>query len=178
MSDASAKPRNTPPLILTLRLDQARQLRFDALRQEHFPPERNYLSAHVTLFHHLPGEEVLEIIERLRAIMDGRPPPSVTVDSVASLGRGVAFRLTSPDTLEIRRALATEWRPRLTSQDLNFGGLHVTVQNKVAPAVAQDLLARLRSGFAPHDFLAPGLDLWRYLGGPWEHVHAFDFSAE
>lgn len=175
-SDAPAKHWNPPPLILTLRLDQARQVRFDALRQEHFPPERNYLSSHVTLFHHLPGADVLEIIRRLRAVVDGRPPPLVTVQSVASLGRGVAFRLASPETLEIRRALAAEWLPHLTPQDRNFGGLHVTVQNKVAPEAAHALLARLRSAFAPDEFHAPGLDLWRYLGGPWEHVEAFDFA--
>lgn len=178
MSSAPSHPRNAPPLILTLRLDQARQLRFDALREKHFPPERNHLSAHVTLFHHLPGDEVLEIIGLLRAAVDGRPPPLVTVQSVASLGRGVAFRLASAETLEVRRALAAEWRSRLTPQDLNFGGLHVTVQNKVAPGVARDLLARLQGAFAPDEFHAPGLDLWRYLGGPWEHVQAFDFSPQ
>ena len=45
------------PLILTLKLDQASFTRLDALRQAHFPPERNWLSAHLTLFHHLPGDQ-------------------------------------------------------------------------------------------------------------------------
>ena len=43
------------PLILTLRLDPESQARFDALRRAHFPPERNLLGAHVTLFHALPA---------------------------------------------------------------------------------------------------------------------------
>ena len=43
------------PLIVTLLVDDDAQQHFDALRSEHFPAERNYLRAHVTLFHALPG---------------------------------------------------------------------------------------------------------------------------
>ena len=46
-----------PPLILSAVLDAPVQERLDALRRAHFPPERNHLDAHVTLFHHLPGAE-------------------------------------------------------------------------------------------------------------------------
>lgn len=45
------------PLIVTLALDEQAQARFDALRSRHFPPDRNVLDAHVTLFHALPGEQ-------------------------------------------------------------------------------------------------------------------------
>ena len=48
---------STDPLILTLALDDLSFARFDALRREHFPPTLNRIPAHVTLFHHLPGEE-------------------------------------------------------------------------------------------------------------------------
>jgi len=44
-------------LILTLALDGEAFALFDRLRREHFPPERNVVPAHVTLFHALPGEE-------------------------------------------------------------------------------------------------------------------------
>jgi hypothetical protein len=44
------------PLILTLGLDRASFERFEALRRAHFPPALNRVPAHVTLFHHLPGE--------------------------------------------------------------------------------------------------------------------------
>ncbi|WP_204248378.1 hypothetical protein [Hymenobacter sp. PAMC 26628] len=43
------------PLILTLALDTDSQAYFDELRRQHFPAKINYLAAHVTLFHHLPG---------------------------------------------------------------------------------------------------------------------------
>ena len=45
------------PLILSAVLDGPVQRRLDALRRTHFPPHRNHLDAHVTLFHHLPGAE-------------------------------------------------------------------------------------------------------------------------
>mgnify|MGYP004351873915 CR=1 FL=1 len=42
------------PLILTAQLPADLHRWATALRTEHFPPERNYLEAHVTLFHALP----------------------------------------------------------------------------------------------------------------------------
>ncbi|GAA1871360.1 2'-5' RNA ligase family protein [Pseudonocardia ailaonensis] len=44
------------PLIVTATLDAPTQERFDALRRRHFPSDRNFLAAHLTLFHALPDE--------------------------------------------------------------------------------------------------------------------------
>ena len=46
------------PLIVTLKLDAASFARLDGLRRTHFPAAINRLSAHLTLFHHLPGERL------------------------------------------------------------------------------------------------------------------------
>jgi hypothetical protein len=62
------------PLILTLRMDERSQERFDRLRETHFPPERNYLRAHLTLFHKLPGEREAEISAYLRGVCRDREP--------------------------------------------------------------------------------------------------------
>ena len=43
------------PLSVTAQLPRDLHARYTALRTEHFPPERNYLDAHVTLFHALPA---------------------------------------------------------------------------------------------------------------------------
>ena len=51
-------PSNAAPLILTLTLDEATQAYFNDLRRQHFPPNINYLAAHLTLFHHLPGADL------------------------------------------------------------------------------------------------------------------------
>jgi hypothetical protein len=62
------------PLILTLQMDERSQERFDRLRELHFPPERNYLSAHLTLFHKLPGERETEISTDLREVCREQEP--------------------------------------------------------------------------------------------------------
>lgn len=56
------------PLVLTLKLDQTTFDLFNELRQQHFPPERNFLPAHVTLFHALPGEHELNIRQTLQTL--------------------------------------------------------------------------------------------------------------
>jgi hypothetical protein len=42
---------------LTLKLDQIAFAVLDDLRAQHFPREWNFLPAHVTLFHALPGDQ-------------------------------------------------------------------------------------------------------------------------
>jgi len=163
------------PLILTLRLDAAHQARFDSLREAHFPPERNYLAAHVTLFHKLPGDALSAIAFRLDRLVAQTSPPEVAVEAPYLLGRGVAFRLTSPAADALRSALAQDWADWLTPQDRGKTRLHVTVQNKVLAPEAKALHAALAGAFSPSRFESPGLDLWRYLGGPREHAAGFDF---
>ncbi len=162
------------PLIVTLLLDDAAQQRFDRLRAQHFPPERNHLAAHVTLFHALPGEHIDAVRADLTAAAD-RPPFDVAVTGLRFLGRGVAYTLEPAEVTSVRNGLAAAWAPWLTPQDRQRIAPHVTVQNKVAPAVARALHEQLLAGFVPWTARARGLGLWRYLGGPWEPVgeHAF-----
>jgi 2'-5' RNA ligase len=164
----------TDPLVVTLLLDDAAQARFDRLRAQHFPPERNFLAAHVTLFHALPGEQLDAVRAELAAAAD-RPAFDVAVTGVRFLGRGVAYVLASPEVAELRNDLATAWRPWLTPQDRQPHAPHVTVQNKVAPDVARALHERLLAEFAPETVRARGLGLWRYLGGPWAPVGEHPF---
>ena len=162
------------PLIVTLQLEEAAQQRFDRLREQHFPAERNFLAAHVTLFHALPGEQLDAVRADLADAAD-RSAFDVAVTGVRSLGRGVAYSLASSELAALRAGLVSSWEPWLTPQDRQKHAPHVTVQNKVAPAVARALHERLRAEFVPHDVRARGLGLWRYLGGPWEPVGEFAF---
>ena len=168
-------PGSAAPLVLTLQLDDASQERFDALRRAHFPPERNHLRAHVTLFHALPGEHEDEVRSDL-AVAAQRPAYDVDVVRVRSLGRGVAYDLRSPELTGQREELARRWRPWLTPQDARPHAAHVTVQNKVTPDRARALLRELEASFVPGAVRATGLALWRYLGGPWEPLGAYRFS--
>ena len=163
------------PLVLTLRLDEAAQERFDALRRAHFPPERNHLQAHVTLFHALPGAYEAEVRADLERAA-GRPEYDVDVVRVRSLGKGVAYDLRSPELAAQRGDLARRWQPWLTPQDARPHAAHVTVQNTVTPDLARALLRELEDGFVPYAVRATGLALWRYLGGPWEPLGSYRFS--
>lgn len=164
------------PLILTAALAPAVQDRFDRLRREHFPPERNHLAAHLTLFHQLPGEQ-LDAVAAAVAEAVRRPPPLVEVTGVRFLGRGVAYALRSAELDAVRTGLAERWWPWLGAQDRARHAPHVTVQNKVAPQRARELHARLAAAFVPEAVPVVGLDLWRYLGGPWESLGRHAFTA-
>lgn len=162
------------PLILTLALDDRAQADFDRLRVQHFPPGRNHLAAHVTLFHALPDTVAVreDVAEAAR-----RPPFPIRVGRLRSLGRGVAYVLEAPELTAVRADLAHAWDRLLTAQDRSRHAPHVTVQNKVAPQLARALLEELSQGFEPYDVTATGLALWRYLGGPWEHVRTAPFDG-
>jgi 2'-5' RNA ligase len=163
-----------PPLVVTLLLDEEAQERFDRLREEHFPPERNHVQAHVTLFHALLGEQLDAVRADLAAAAD-REAFDVAVTGLRFLGRGVAYTLGSEELGTLRAGLAAAWGPWLTPQDRQRHAPHVTVQNKVGPAVARALHDRLLAGFVPYRVRARGLGLWRYLGGPWEPVAELSF---
>ena len=169
-SDAGA------PLILTLLMDERSQERFDRLRELHFPPERNYLKAHLTLFHKLPGEREAEISSELRGVCQDREPLTFSVTDLRFLGRGVAYELSSPGLSALRRDLARRWEPWLGAQDRQGFKPHVTVQNKVSPEQARALQKELQATFSPFEVEGLGLSLWRYLGGPWEPAGTYLFG--
>ena len=122
-----------PPLILTLALHPADQARFDRLRTLHFPPDRNFIPAHVTLFHHLPGAELAGIDALLAQEATGVPAFSVEVHGLRFLGRGVAYELRSSALSALRGRLARAWAGWLTPQDAQGFRPHVTIQNKAPP---------------------------------------------
>jgi 2'-5' RNA ligase len=158
------------PLILTLKLDEAAFARFDGERRAWFPERLNFIPAHVTLFHNLPGEELSTVVrdlEREAAAMSAFP---VEVSGLRKLGRGTAYELRSPDLAGLRARLAERWAAWLTTQDRQGFKPHVTVQNKVSPEEARSLYDRLAAEFRPETVRAEGLLLWRYKGGPWDPV--------
>ncbi len=166
-----------PPLILSLQLDPFLFAAADGLRRAHFPPQRNHLAAHVTLFHHLPGDAEAKVVRQLMTTCGPLAPLPVTLPSVRFLGRGVAINVGSDALLRLRGELARAWRPWLTPQDQQGYRPHVTVQNKVDPAEARGLFERLNQTWTPLSGEATGLHLWRYRGGPWEAAGTFPFQG-
>lgn len=173
MTDPAA---TSDPLILTLGMDADTFAFFDGLRRRHFPETLNHIPAHATLFHHLPGPDEAGIIETVAALARVETTPEVAVTGLRFTGRGVAYALASDALSAFRARLAHSFSADLTPQDRQGWRPHVTVQNKVAPDVARALHAELERDFAPFRFTAPGLVLWRYLGGPWERRAAFTFG--
>jgi 2'-5' RNA ligase len=167
-----------PPLILTLQMDESSQEHFDRLRELYFPPERNHLNAHLTLFHKLPGEREAEISTDLREICREHEPLTLAVTGLRFLGRGVAYELSSPQLSALRRELVRSWDPWLGAQDRQGFRPHVTVQNKVSPEQARALHEELQATFSPFEVEGLGLSLWRYLGGPWEQADTFPFGSQ
>lgn len=165
------------PLILTAQLPADLQSWATALRREHFPPERNYLAAHVTLFHALPGFCEGEAIQHMRQLASEFAPVEGRIVGVMSLGGGTAIRLESDGMLRLRTMLAEHFHGLLTEQDQGGKRLHVTVQNKVSCRQAKALQAELAPQVEPRDFAFRGLGLHRYLGGPWELVEDVNFRG-
>jgi 2'-5' RNA ligase len=162
--------------IVTLRLDDESFAAFDALRRRHFPAERNFLAAHVTLFHQLPEDDDAAVPPMLANAAAATAAFPLEFVGPRSLGRGVAFDVRSQALLRLRRRLADAFEPWLTRQDAQGFRPHVTVQNKATAEAARELLAVLTAATdTPRTGQAEGLLLWRYAGGPWDAVDAFAF---
>jgi len=165
------------PLILTAAIDKAAFAFFDGQRSRYFPPERNQLSAHLTLFHALPPSQADEVAVRCRLLARGQPPVAAQATGLMNLGKGVAYRVQAPELVRLRAELADAWLPLLSAQDRGGFSPHITIQNKAEPATARALLAALAATFEPIRFQVVGFDLWRYFGGPWEAAGSFGFRG-
>lgn len=161
-------PPEPAPIIVTALFGHEDQAWFDRQRRAYFPPERNVLAAHCTMFHHLAPELGAELKQRLNALTRGVAAPAARIGGLMNLGRGVAYRIESPDLESARAELADAFASMLTPQDRAGWRPHVTVQNTVEPATAKALLAELSAGFSARPLKIAGLATWWYRGGPWE----------
>lgn len=162
-----------PPLILTLSIDQKTFLFFNTLRKNHFPPDRNFIDAHLTLFHALPNENT--IINEVRNLSNYQEKFEITIKEVVSIGKGVAFKVESDTLALLHKNLQNKWHSFLSPQDKQKIWPHITVQNKVTPEQAQKLLHELRNDLTPFSTPATGLQLFEYLNGPWKLIESFTF---
>lgn len=166
-----------PPFIVTASLPDDIFAWANRLRTEHFPPERNFLKAHVTLFHSLASnlfEELKTVLPRFAA---DAAPPAARLTGLLNFGKGTAIAIKSPGMLAVRERIAEHFHGALTAQDLHEPRLHITVQNKVSKEAAQALQQQLDGTFELKEFAFPGLELHIYRGGPWEHVQSWRFRG-
>jgi hypothetical protein len=162
------------PLVATLVISPPAQEYFNQLRRQHFPALRNYLDAHLTLFHALPDEP--RIVADIKNLAENQQPFEATTQAIVSLGGGTAFKIISPELPLLHQKLQKGWFDSLTNQDRQKRNFHVTIQNKVEPQEAKKLQAAMAPDFSPFRFTVHGIQLWRYLDGPWEFLVKYDFG--
>lgn len=137
------------PLIVTTKMDPQLFEFFTELRRKHFPPERNHLPAHITLFHHLPGERLDEIEEHLKIIASRQYKFALHFPTLKFIGRGTIVEINSSELISLRNKLANQWSDYLTPQDNQKFAPHVTIQNKVAPDEARNIYENLSETWQP-----------------------------
>ena len=169
--------RAVAPLILTARMEAGASAYFDRLRKAYFPAARNFIPAHLTLFHALPGERIGEWEEELAERCWQGETISARATGLRFMGNGVAIVVEAPALVSLHASLAMSWREVLTPQDRQRFNPHVTVQNKVKAAHARQTFDALQAVFEPFAFEIEGLELWHYRGGPWEAASRFPFGG-
>jgi len=159
--------------ILTAELDDNSFAWLDGLRREHFPPKRNFLPAHLTLFHRLSLTQVAS----LRFLEVPSTPIPLHFDQVIFLGFGVAFRVQSADLERLRDAIQTTIGGEFSRQDRQPWKPHVTIHNKESAETARALHRKLQIGFTQRAATVTGLRVWEYLQGPWRLAQRIAFAS-
>lgn len=167
-----------PPFIVTAGLPKDLFSWANQLRREHFPPDRNQLHAHVTLFHSFAPSLYEELKGVLPRIASEFAPVPARLSGLMDLGKGTALAIESAGMLRIRALIADHFHGSLTDQDLHEPRLHITIQNKVSKEEARALQAELAARLEPRSFHFTGLELHIYRGGPWEEVGKFAFRGK
>lgn len=171
--------KTPPPLIVTLKIDRQSFEFFDRLRRQHFPPERNFLAAHLTLFHNLPGEELEKVSSDLDGISAHQKGFPLDFTGWRLLGKGVAVKIESAPLQVLHGNLMNIWHDWLTAQDKQKLQPHITVQNKVTSDEAKKLYEKLTAELPPPRCgTAEGLQLWHYLGSNWKLEKEFLFVEQ
>lgn len=162
-----AEPKSAP-LILTLALPPAPQRAADAARNLHAPQAARHAPAHISLFRHLPGPSFDLLANDLAALTRTTVPPSFNIRSpVWQEGIWMAPVL-SPETCDLREALAEHWHGMLAPGDIAAPRLHLTLSRR--PRTERPPPA-LPAG--PHS--SPALLLWQYGKAAWTPLVAFAF---
>jgi len=163
-------------LIVTAEIGASDLAWLDRLRRAHYPPERNRVPAHLTIFHALPPSAEREVRSSLSRTVSAEPPIA-SIEGLMNLGGGVAYRVVSPQLDEIRSRLAHDFHGLLSAQDSGGWRPHVTIQNKVSAKEARALMIEIEQGFCPQPLEIRGLGLHRYIDGPWERLVTYAFRG-
>jgi 2'-5' RNA ligase len=166
---------NSAPLLVTADLPPDIFAWADGLRRAHFPPERNRLKAHVTLFHALPPSVHDELSRLLADLAASSAPPEARISGLMKLGKGTALAIESPGMAALHSIIQDRMEGLMTPQDRQPLRLHITIQNKVTPQEACALQAELGPVLEHRQFRFRGFELFAYEDGLWREVRRYPF---
>ena len=98
------------PLILTAQMEAEAALYFDRLRKAYFPAARNFIPAHLTLFHALPGARLEEWEDELAERCWQGAVISARATGLRFTGNGVSIVVEAPDLVALHASLSLGWR--------------------------------------------------------------------
>ena len=166
------------PIILTARMGDQEFAYANRLRRAYYPPERNQVDAHITLFRHLPGHCEDEVVAAMRdACREFRAPIAKLAD-IMKMSGGVALLIESEELRAIRACIAERFHGLLTQQDQEHPRLHITIQNKVKTDMAKACFAALSAQFEPRLWQITGLKSYRYDEGRWDAPYEQSFRGK
>jgi hypothetical protein len=173
---ADSPPARGTPLLITAELPPPVFAWADALRRAHYPPERNRMGAHVTLFHGLPPSAE-SAVRALLGEVSSRHPPEAWVTSVMDLGGGTAFAVESPEMAALHGELAERLHGLVQQRDARPLKLHITIQAKVPPREARALQAELARDLPSRSFRFRGLVLSHWRDELWRPAQHYRFRG-
>ena len=176
--DEDLSPNRKPgaPLLITAELPVDILEWADSLRRAHYPPERNRLRAHVTLFHALPPGVEDELLQILGYLARSKPPEA-RISGLMKLGGGTAIAIESPEMTDMHVEISKRMHGLLTDQDSRPLKLHITIQNKVDAAAARALQQQLGPQLRLTRFRFRGFGLYAWEGGLWRPIRSISFRG-
>lgn len=173
--------------VVTLLTDKPHHARLTSLRKRYFPPHLNKLSAHLTLFHALPGAQLEPtIIPDLKRLAQQTAPFQIRATGPFRMKKGFGIGLARNEAgyqtaQEVHRMLQASWKREewLSEQDAQEGWRgHYTIMNKVDDEIeVSRAFQEVKKGWEDDIGTVEGLGLWRYEKGWWKWERRFDFTA-
>ncbi|KAL8919747.1 MAG: hypothetical protein Q9208_006613 [Pyrenodesmia sp. 3 TL-2023] len=164
--------------ILALDTDEAHHRAVTALRNQHFPPKLNKLSAHIALFRALPGSELARIESAIQDLTHHQRPFPISTGKPFLLSHGVGLEVHVAPAQDIFGTLKAQWQGFLSKQDQSFRA-HYTIQNKVEDKEeVQKTLQEVQRNFAGSTGTVTGLSLYLYARGYWKLKQVYAFAEE
>ncbi|SMR48784.1 unnamed protein product [Zymoseptoria tritici ST99CH_1A5] len=176
---------NEARYVLTLQTDRAHHDRMTALREKFFPPERNTVRAHLTLFNALPESKLdSSVVPLLKEVAAEMGPFKIRVKRPYKMAGGFLVNLSPkdgpPPMNKLVDRLRNTWKEEgfLSDQDAAKRSVHYTLMNKVTDKQKVDeAYAEFTSTWNGDEGIVDGLELWKYAKGRWYWAQRFDFTG-